>query len=115
MVARPGARVEHLPPDRTQRDELLDHRLGSADVPRRGRGKAVRDPVVAIHLLEAGGIGRVGLGHGSDPTSCSTGTRGPLKNGVSARVCRRASVARSSRIRSTMRCNSGASNARIHS
>ncbi len=63
-----------------------------------------------------GWVPRVELGlHGSEFTSCSTGTRGPVKNGVSARVCRRASVARNSRIRSTMRSNPGASKARSHS
>src|ERR1700676_1543587 len=53
--------------------------------------------------------------YGSLLTNSSGLTRGPVKNGVSSRVCRRASVARRSRIRSTMRCNSGASNARIPS
>ena len=52
---------------------------------------------------------------GRRATSSSTATRGPVKNGVSSRTCRRASVARRSRIRSTMRCSSGASKARIHS
>ena len=56
-----------------------------------------------------------GVDQGSLATSSSTPTRGPVKNGVSSRTCRRASVARKSRIRSTMRCSSGASNARIHS
>ena len=52
---------------------------------------------------------------GSLATSSSTAMRGPVKNGVSSRTWRRASVARRSRIRSTMRCSSCASNARIHS
>ncbi len=52
---------------------------------------------------------------GSELTSCSTLTRGPVKNGVSSRTCMRASVARRSRMRSTMRSSFGASNARIHS
>ena len=53
--------------------------------------------------------------HGSSATSRSTETRGPAKKGSSSRTCLRASAARSSRIRSTIRCISGASNARIHS
>src|SRR6266581_866139 len=36
-------------------------------------------------------------------------------DGTSSRTCRRARDARRSRIRSTMRCSSSASNARIHS
>lgn len=116
VVPGPGARVEHLTSDRAQRNQLLNHRLGTPDVPWRGGRQPVGDPIIAIHLLEPGGIGRIELGrHGSECTNCSTGTRGPVKNGVSARVWRRASVARSSRIRSTMRSSSGASNARIHS
>lgn len=53
--------------------------------------------------------------HGNAVTNCSTDTRGPVKNGVSSRTWRRASVALRSRIRSTMRCNSGASKASSHS
>ena len=41
--------------------------------------------------------------------------RGPVKNGISSRTCRRALAPRRCRIRSTIRCSSSASNARIHS
>ena len=118
-MARAGARVEHLALDRAHRDELLDHRLRAADVPRRGGGQAVRQSARrgTSPRSGSGSVDRSNgiAGHGSAFTSCSTGTRGPVKNGVSSRVCRRASVARSSRIRSTMRSSSGASKARIHS
>src|SRR5947209_16992360 len=55
-MSRPGARVEDLTPDRVQRDQSLHYRLWTADIPRRGGRQAVCDPVVAVHLLEAGGI-----------------------------------------------------------
>lgn len=54
-------------------------------------------------------------GQGRAAMRFSISTRGPVKNGISSRTCSRASVARRSRIRSTMRCSSGASKARIHS
>ncbi|GAB4699724.1 hypothetical protein MOKP118_31760 [Mycobacterium avium subsp. hominissuis] len=38
VMTRAGAGVEHLTLDRAERDELADHRLRAADVPRRGGG-----------------------------------------------------------------------------
>ena len=55
-MARAGARIEDLALDRAERDQLLHHRLRPADVPRRGGRQAVRDPLVAVHLFETGGI-----------------------------------------------------------
>jgi hypothetical protein len=51
----------------------------------------------------------------SDAMSSATGTRRPVWKGSSSRTCMRALDARSSRIRSTMRCSSSASKASTHS
>ena len=55
-MPRAGARVEDLAFDRAECDQLLHHRLRSADVPRCGGRQAVCDPIVAVHLFETGRI-----------------------------------------------------------
>ena len=88
MVARAGARVEDLALDRAERDQLLDHRLRAADVPRRGGGQAVRRPA-RRGTSPRSGWDRSGsncvvmcspsgcLVQGSEFTSCSTGNSRP--------------------------------------
>jgi hypothetical protein len=56
-MARAGTRVEDLALDRAQRDKLLHDRLRAADVPRCGSRQAVLDPLIAVHLFKAAGIG----------------------------------------------------------
>ena len=94
-----------------QQPELAALRVGEGGA--LGRQRVEQLVLSGLCLRQLGSFRR--RSYGSLLTNSSTPTRGPVKNGVSSRVCRRASVARRSRIRSTMRCNSGASNARIHS
>jgi hypothetical protein len=60
---------------------------------------------------------RIGAGpvQASPATSSASGLRRPVKKGTSSRTCLRASEPRRWRMRSTMRCSSSASKARIHS
>ena len=51
-MARAGARVEHLSPDPAESHQLLDHRLRSADVPRRHRRQAVCHALVPVEVVE---------------------------------------------------------------
>src|ERR1700737_3427938 len=55
-MARAGTGVKHLALDRPQRDKLLYDLLRAADVPRGGRRQAMRELLIAIHLLVAAGI-----------------------------------------------------------
>ena len=63
VMARPGTRVENLALDGAQRDELLHDLLRTADVPRSRCRQALRDLLIAVHLLVAARIGLCGLGH----------------------------------------------------
>jgi len=70
-------------------------------------------------LGTAGGDGRAEDGrhpaHARTSTASTAVIRRPVKNGISARTCRRASVSRRCRIRSTSSVGSAASKASSHS
>ena len=79
----------------------------------RGRGKPSVPPrLTGVAVALAAAAARA---QGRAATRSATVTSGPVKNGTSSRTCIRALDARSSRIRSTMRCSSSASNASTHS
>src|SRR6478752_10451383 len=99
--------------DRQQAQQPEFAALGVGEGGALGRQRVEQLVLSGLCLRQLGSFRR--RSYGSLLTNSSTPTRGPVKNGVSSRVWRRASVARRSRIRSTMRCNSGASKARIHS
>src|ERR1700736_2293962 len=62
-MARAGTRVKHLALARPQRHKLLYDLLRAADVPRGGRRQAMRELLIAIHLLVAAGVDRCWLAH----------------------------------------------------
>src|ERR1700737_5575797 len=62
-MPRAGTGVKPLAPDPPERDKLLYDLLRAADVPRCGRRQAMRELLIAIHLLVAAGIDRCWLAH----------------------------------------------------
>src|SRR6202453_1735814 len=59
LMARAGARAEPPSPDPAERPQLLDHRLRSADVPRRHRRQAVCHALVTVEVVEIVSLGFV--------------------------------------------------------